>query len=56
MDLGASCGASLNATVLTRVSTVWNRPGGCESRGKFFWNHATFLAKALIILVGDRAR
>ncbi len=41
MDVGASCDASLSATVLTRVSLVWNGRGGCEICGMFFENHAT---------------
>ena len=52
MGLGASCDPSLSASVLTRVSVVGIGRGGCEICGISFKNHATFLAKVLIILVG----
>ena len=42
--------------MLTGVSVVWNGPGGCEIRGTLFENHATFLEKGPIILIGDRVR
>ena len=56
MDWGALRGASVRATVLTNVSVELNGRGGCEIGQVFLENHATFLTKVLIILVGDRVR
>ena len=44
------------ATVKTSVSVVWNGWGHCEICEMFFKNHATFLEKVLIILLGGSVR